>query len=230
MDIWDVHKPTLLSFGIDPIIGNVSNRGTSAHESSVICSVNAQMFANPESYRLSVSSDQITITSSDGRGLHYALSTLEQLITLCQDDHLLPALHIEDSPSLRMRAVFIDVSPSGRVPILESLFSMVDFWRSMKLNQIHLYIRTSSSSLSSWVWPYSNMSVFIRFFLSSLKMFNIFFFLCCSSDLVTLDRYCLDRGMEVVPALDIDGDTFQLEQLHTLISNTKSCFPSTKYT
>jgi len=204
MDIWDVHKPTLLSFGIDPIIGNVSNRGTSAHESSVICSVNAQMFANPESYRLSVSSDQITITSSDGRGLHYALSTLEQLITLCQDDHLLPALHIEDSPSLRMRAVFIDVSPSGRVPILESLFSMVDFWRSMKLNQIHLYIRTSSSSLSSWVWPYSNI------------------------DLVTLDRYCLDRGMEVVPALDIDGDTFQLEQLHTLISNTKSCFPSTK--
>lgn len=203
MDIWDVHKPTLLSLGIDPIIGNVSNRGLLPDESTVTCCVKAQLFPNPESYRLTISSDRITIICSDGHGLHYALSSLVQLITLCQDDNLLPALHIEDSPSLRMRAVFIDISPTGRAPLLESLFSMVDFWRSLKLNQVHLYTRTSSSSVRPW--PYSNI------------------------DLVTFDRYCLDRGVEVVPALDIDGETLELEQLHTLISNTKSCFPSTTF-
>ena len=61
MDVWDVHKPTLLSLGIDPIIGNVSNRGLLPDESTVTCCVKAQLFPNPESYRLTISSDRVTI-------------------------------------------------------------------------------------------------------------------------------------------------------------------------
>lgn len=60
MDIWDVNKPKLLSLGIDPVIGNVSNRGVLPDESSVICCVKAQLFPYPESYRLTISSDKVS--------------------------------------------------------------------------------------------------------------------------------------------------------------------------
>ena len=100
---------------------------------------------------------QISIICSDRQGLHYALTTLEQLVVLCFDDGQLPPLHIEDSPSLRMRAVLLDVSSAGRVPLLDSLFSMIDIWRSMKLNQIHLYSRVNTSGGLQWPWPYSKM-------------------------------------------------------------------------
>ena len=99
----------------------------------------------------------MNIVASDGNGLHYALSTLEQLISLCQSDGHLPAVHIEDNPSLRMRAVFLDVSPTGRVPLIDSLFSMIEAWRSLKLNQIHLYSRVSSCAGLQWPWPYTQM-------------------------------------------------------------------------
>ena len=97
------------------------------------------------------------IVASDKQGLHYALSTLEQLITLCHDDGHVPAVHIEDSPSLRMRVVFLDVTPTGRVPHLDTLISMIDAWRSLKLNQLHLYSRGNSVTGLQWPWPYSKM-------------------------------------------------------------------------
>lgn len=100
---------------------------------------------------------QIAIIAADRQGLHYALSSLEQLIVLCLDDGHLPPLHIEDSPSLRMRAVVLDVSSAGRVPLLDSLFSMIDIWRSLKLNQVHLYSRVNNSAGFQWPWPYSKM-------------------------------------------------------------------------
>jgi len=84
---------------------------------------------------------------------------LQQLIALCQEDGFIPALHIEDSPSLRIRAVFLDVSPRGRVPLLNTLFSMIEAWCSLKLNHLHLYTRISSEDGAKlkWPWPYSKM-------------------------------------------------------------------------
>lgn len=100
---------------------------------------------------------QISIICSDRQGLHHALSTLQQLVVLCLVDGYLPPLHIEDSPSLRMRAVLLDVSSTGRVPLLDSLFSMIDIWCNLKLNQIHLYSRVTRSADLQWPWPYTKV-------------------------------------------------------------------------
>ena len=104
---------------------------------------------------ISIDKKQISIICSDGSGLHYALITLRQLITVCQDDGQLPALHIDDSPSLRIRAVLLDVTPNGRVPLLYALFSMADAWQSIKINQLHLYARVDCSTPTAWPWPYT---------------------------------------------------------------------------
>ena len=47
-------------------------------------------------------------------------------------------------------------------------------------------------------------------------------------ELLSLDRYCIDRGIELVPALDIHVDSVDLHHLHATISTVKACFPSTK--
>ncbi|XP_032789539.2 uncharacterized protein LOC116926709 [Daphnia magna] len=207
LDIWDAHKAPLSLLGINPIIGNVKPNNTTTtddNDSRLTCCIKAQLFPGPESYRLTISSSKIAIIAADRQGLHYALSSLEQLIVLCLDDGHLPPLHIEDSPSLRMRAVVLDVSSAGRVPLLDSLFSMIDIWRSLKLNQVHLYSRVNSSAGFQWPWPYSKIEV------------------------ISLDRYCMDRGMELVPALDVDGDFKEQHLLQDLVTTSQWCFPSTK--
>lgn len=100
---------------------------------------------------------QISLIASDCQGLHYALATLEQLVTLCQNDGHLPSIHIDDSPSVRIRAVFLDVSSGGRIPHIDALFSLIDIWHSLKLNQLHLYTRISHSYGVHWPWPYSKV-------------------------------------------------------------------------
>ena len=58
--------------------------------------------------------DSSTQVCADTSGLHHALATLRQLIRLCQAEGLLPALHIDDRPSLRLRAILLDVTINGR--------------------------------------------------------------------------------------------------------------------
>ena len=59
-----------------------------------------------------------------------------------------------------------------------------------------------------------------------MDFINAFFLFC--SEVISLDRYCKDRGMELVPALDIEGEVVDFQQLQTLIGTTRPCFPSTK--
>ena len=47
--------------------------------------------------------------------------------------------------------------------------------------------------------------------------------------MVSLDRFCKDRGIELIPALDLEGDSIETHQLQALIKFTQSCFPTTKY-
>ena len=39
----------------------------------------------------------------------------------------------------------------------------------------------------------------------------------------------MDRGMELIPALDVEGDCKESRSLHEMIITSQSCFPSTKY-
>jgi hypothetical protein len=126
-----------------------------------------------------------------------------------------------------MRAVLLDVSSAGRVPLLDSLFSMIDIWRSMKLNQIHLYSRVNTSGGSQWPWPYTKMyfKQTTRYF-AIVSSVNRFYY--GSSEIISLDRYCTDRGMELVPALDVEGDYKEPRVLQELVVTSQACFPSTK--
>lgn len=201
LDIWDVHKPHLTALGVDPAIADATQ------SARLICCVNQRLFAGPEAYRITVAADRISMVCADTSGLHHALATLRQLIRLCQAEGLLPALHIDDRPSLRLRAILLDVTINGRVPLLDTLFSMVDVWHAVKINQLHLYTRVDTSALASqWPWPYTK------------------------TELLSLDRYCQDRGLELVPALEMNGGaSFEPLTFQALLASARHCFPSTSY-
>src|SRR6266540_5322671 len=77
----------------------------------------------PEGYALRISRDGIVATASTDAGLFYAVQTLKQLLKTC--GARIPALTIRDRPALAHRGLMVDVS-RGKVPTLQTLFSLVD--------------------------------------------------------------------------------------------------------
>ncbi len=57
---------------------------------------------------------------------------------------------------------------------------------------------------------------------------NVIRFYYGNSEIISLDRYCTDRGMELVPALDVEGDCKEPRVLQELVVTSQACFPSTK--
>ncbi len=102
---------------------------------------------------------------------------------------------------------------------------MIDIWRSMKLNEIHRYSRVNTSGVSQWPWLYRKM-----YFKQTVARYFAIFYQRYSgnSEIISLDRYCTDRGMELVPALDVEGDCKEPRVLQELVVTSQACFPSTK--
>lgn len=100
-----------------------------------------------EAYRLTVSSDAITITASDDRGVNWATQTLRQLLPahsfrpapLRRDEAVeLPCVEIEDRPRFDWRGVHLD---TGRhfMPYTD-LIAFVDLLAMHKYNTFHLHL------------------------------------------------------------------------------------------
>lgn len=93
----------------------------------------------PEGYRLSVTSNGVTIACSDAAGAFYAQETLKQLTTV--DDkggQQLPLVEIEDAPRYRWRGVHIDDCRHffGK----ETLLGVLDLMAAHKLNRLHWHL------------------------------------------------------------------------------------------
>ncbi|KAK7077572.1 hypothetical protein SK128_012479 [Halocaridina rubra] len=142
--------------------------------------------------------------------LHSCLVTFVQLLRVCWspdesgDKIIVPPLIIRDQPSLTQRGFLLDVAPHARVPTLERLCQLVDSLLALKMNQLHLLMRVSSVASSL---PYS------------------------PSEIVSLDRYCNDRAVTLVPAFDIEDSipTAQLTAVCSTIKDTLTHFPSVRY-
>ncbi len=93
--------------------------------------------ASPESYRIEIGADEITVSASASAGVLYAIQTLRQLVLL-GNPAMIPCGFIEDSPALKVRGLMIDVS-RNRVPTRETLLGYLDLMLLMKMNQFQLY-------------------------------------------------------------------------------------------
>lgn len=137
-----------------------------------------QFLRHAESYRLSVRDEGVRIYAGDHRGRLWALRSLEQLLRQAAGETL-PQQTIDDRPDVPVRGVLLDISRS-RVPRMETLYALIEFWSSLKINQLQLYMEhTFAYRDHSRVWRNA----------SPLS----------AEEVRHLDGYCADRGIELVP-------------------------------
>ena len=76
---------------------------------TVTLQLQADPAANPESYRLQVAPDGISLLAPTAAGLFYGLQTLRQLVPPGSREASIPALLIEDTPRFGYRGLHLDV-------------------------------------------------------------------------------------------------------------------------
>ena len=90
----------------------------------------------PESYRLDVVRDSMTITAPDAAGLFYGLQSLAQLAE--HTGQRIPAVTIEDAPRFAYRGFMLDVSRHFRDK--EFVKRQLDLLARYKLNRFHWHL------------------------------------------------------------------------------------------
>lgn len=151
-----------------------------------------------EAYRLSVGKEGIRIQAVTERGLWNARQTLKQLD---RDGHV-PCCTITDWPSFRVRGWMMDV---GRTYIsLEELYREVDAFSQFKLNVFHLHLTENEAwRMESRKYPQLNAPE------SMTRQSGKFY---SQEELRALDAYCRERGVTLVPELDMPGHSAAFER------------------
>ncbi|HJC23065.1 MAG TPA: family 20 glycosylhydrolase [Candidatus Eisenbergiella merdavium] len=143
--------------------------------------------APAQSYILDIREDGITLSGGE-QGLWHGMQTLRQILE--QKGALLPCLHIEDRPDILNRGFYFDCT-RGRIPKLEWLKELVDRMAYYKLNQLQLYIEHT--------YLFRGMTELWR---DDTPL--------TAAEIMELDRYCLERGVELVPSLSSFGHLYKL--------------------
>ncbi|KAA6310806.1 Beta-hexosaminidase, partial [termite gut metagenome] len=113
--------------------------------SSAIKFVVAEGFPK-ESYKLSVTSGDITITASEPNGFFYAVQTIYQLLpveiygkeTAKYADWSIPAVEIEDAPRFAYRGLMLDVC--RHFSSTDYIYKFIDMLAMHKMNTFHWHL------------------------------------------------------------------------------------------
>ncbi len=131
-----------------------------------------------QGYLLEISPSGIQITAADQAGAFYAMQTLTQLKRQCPQPYL-PQVRVEDWPDFPNRGVMLDVA-RDKVPRMETLCQLADFFAELKFNQIQLYTEhTFAYRGHETVWAEASPMT--------------------PEEIRAFDAYCRDRFIELVP-------------------------------
>ncbi|CAL4061045.1 unnamed protein product, partial [Meganyctiphanes norvegica] len=119
-------------------------------------------------------------------------------------NHILPPRVTVICAYILTLMVLTEISQKSFGPTLDRLCQMVDSILAIKMNQLHLMTRLTPTNCAL---PYS------------------------LSEVVSLERYCGDRGVTLVPGFDVDASvkSQHLAQLTQTITATLAHFPSARF-
>ena len=158
----------------------------------------------PESYMLQITSEAVTITGADDRGLLWGWQTLDQLRR--QFGEKIPCMTISDGPAFSFRSFHIDVARHMQ-PISE-LKKMVDAAAYFKLNKLHWHISDDQG------WRIECKAFPKLHEIGSRRKGDHFGTYRSDEEeggyytreeVQDFVAYCARRGIEVVPEIDIPG-------------------------
>lgn len=136
-----------------------------------------------QAYSLVVDGAGVVIRAGGPAGAYYGAMSLTQLLR--QRGREVPHLRIVDRPDFLHRGVMLDIS-RDKVPTMATLFSLVDMFAELKLNELQLYTEhTFTFRKHPKVWA------------DAAPM--------TGEEILQLDAYCRDRFIELVPNLNTFG-------------------------
>ena len=154
-------------------------RAASAPGIAIRLQIDPAQVGRKEGYKLLVEESGITLVGHDGAGAFYGVCTLCQLVELTPEELTLSAVQIVDWPDYPNRGIMFDVT-RDRVPTMETLYNLVDFLASLKINQLQLYTEhTFAYQGHEVVWKDASPLT--------------------GEEILALDAYCRQRFVELVP-------------------------------
>nr|CAD7571545.1 unnamed protein product [Timema californicum] len=216
LDVWDVCGPSLHRLGYITKIGDVQPACGRWTEIQVECTVNEDLFPTSDSYRIHISTEKVRITASNLVGLHYACCTFIQLLRLCKTESISESLSpmlVQDYPAFKHRAVLLDISPRGRIPSLGMALGI-------------LFKCSREQLIDSCLKNVTNVTQTVR--RDTLECRRSWF---GASEMVTIDRYCLDRFVTLVPVLDVESHVTydDLTDMWLILQEVLASFPTLRH-
>ena len=139
-------------------------------------------------YTVTIKEDVILLEGGSLDSLGWAVQTLRQIIR--QKGGMLNEIFIDDEPDILNRGFFFDVT-RGRVLSLDSLKKLVDRMAFYKQNQFQLYIEHT--------YLFRDLTEVFR---DDTPL--------TAEEILELDKYCYERGIELVPSLATFGHLCKL--------------------
>ena len=160
-------------------------------EGDIVLSLDS--ICNAQAYTLAVSKKGVQVAGGSEKGILHGVQTLRQIIR--QSGLCLPEVQIADEPDFSERAYYFDVS-RGRVSTLDTLKMLADEMCFYKMNQLQLYVEHT--------YLFRDLSETWR---GGTPL--------TAEEIMVLDAYCMERGIELVPSLSSFGHMFEILKTKT---------------
>lgn len=162
-------------------------------------------------YSLRVQTARVVLSAADEQGMQYALATLGQLLRVVDGRVSLPVCEVRDLPDCAHRCVMIDLARNWHP--FDYLLSYVDLCWFYKVSRLHLHFTDDQSyTLPSAIYP-------------KLATENRSY---TPEDIAYLNKYAAERGISLIPEIDVPGHCTQLCLAYPEIFGTDNIIPQTK--
>ena len=187
----------------------VGVRFTEGRGASVVLRVDPDMQSGEYSLRVQVA--RVVLSAADEQGMQYALATLGQLIKVVDGRVSLPVCEIRDLPDCEHRCVMIDLARNWHP--FDYLLSYVDLCWFYKISRLHLHFTDDQSyTLPSAIYP--ELSTKGRSY--------------SPEDIAYLNKYAAERGISLIPEIDVPGHCTPFCQSYPEIFGTDNIIPQTE--
>jgi hexosaminidase len=158
-----------------------------------------------ESYKLTVSTQKISLTANTDIGALLGLETLYQLIMPYNGGYYCPAVEIADNPRFKWRGLMVDVA--RHFTTMEVLKRNIDAMAIVKMNVLHLHLSDDEGfRIESKVYP-----------LLQQKGSNGMYY--TQAQIKELVTYAHDRGIIIVPEFDLPGHSTSLLAAYPMLAS-----------
>ena len=149
----------------------------------------------PEAYELLVNPSGVRVVGGSQVGVAHALATLIQLMQPDGSGWSLPAMTIRDAPENSYRAVMVDVARKPHS--IATLRAIVDLMWFYKLRFLQLHLTDDQSFAFPFEGVTDELSDNPTISIADWRAFNV---------------YAADRGIAIIPELDLPGHSTKLKE------------------